>query len=259
MLSKTFLLSLLLFFFGCVNSASPLQEQVIKQDLPGKENPYPQISAMPLPEGFERIRSTAGSFSSWLRNVHLKKDKTVYKYDGNPKANQEAQFAVLDISVGNRDLQQCADAVMRLKAEYLFEQEKFDAIIFYDNDGKGYPFEKPYDRDNFNTYLQRIFGICGSASLSKQLHTVNKFRDIIPGDVFIRGGFPGHAVIVMDVAININGVKAYLIAQSYMPAQDIHLLVNPSSKSLSPWYLVNDNTVIETPEYTFHSNELKRW
>jgi hypothetical protein len=257
--SKPFLVVLILFFFACKNAASPYGEQVLQNINGDIENPYVRISEIPLPAGFKRIQSAKESFASWLRNVHLKKNKTVYKYDGRPKANQHAQFAVLDISVGKKDLQQCADAVMRLKAAYLFEQEQYDEIIFYDNNGKGYKLEKPFTRNNFDAYLQRIFGMCGSASLSKQLHAVNKFNDISPGDVLIRGGFPGHAVIVMDVATDDHGKKIYLLAQSYMPAQDIHILINPSQASISPWYLVTDDTIIKTPEYIFRSNELKRW
>ncbi|MGH7599664.1 MAG: DUF4846 domain-containing protein [bacterium] len=45
-------------------------------------------------------------------------------YNGAPKPNQAAQYRVLAIDVGNKDLQQCADAVIRLRAEYLFGQEK---------------------------------------------------------------------------------------------------------------------------------------
>jgi len=44
-----------------------------------------------------------------------------------------------------------------------------------------------------------------------------------------------------------------------MPAQDIHVLNNPSNKNLSPWYEGNDETTIETPEYTLTKDELKRW
>lgn len=100
--------------------------------------------------------------------------------------------------------------------------------------------------------------MCGSASLSKQLKSVS-FNTIQPGDVLIRGGFPGHVVIVMDVAVNKEGKKIFMLAQSYMPAQDIHVLVNPTSKILSPWYEANGATMIVTPEYVFTNRELKRW
>jgi Domain of unknown function (4846) len=101
--------------------------------------------------------------------------------------------------------------------------------------------------------------MCGSASLAKHLKPVSNFADIEPGNVLIRGGFPGHAVIVMDVAVNQAGKKIYLLAQSYMPAQDIHVLKNPMDEDLSPWYEVDSNTVIQTPEYRFTQSELMKW
>jgi hypothetical protein len=161
--------------------------------------------------------------------------------------------------VGNTDLQQCADAVMRLRAEFQFEQRRFSEIVFYDNANTSYRFESPYTRDHFDKYLTRVFGMCGSASLAKHLKPSKNFADIEPGDVLIRGGFPGHAVIVMDVAVNEVGNKIYLLAQSYMPAQDIHVLKNPMDDGLSPWYEVDDNPVIQTPEYRFTQNELMKW
>lgn len=223
------------------------------------ENPYNSIGEIPLPEGYNRVPVAANSFAEWLRQVSLKKDKTVYKYDGKPKANQSAQFAILDVSVGNKDLQQCADAVMRLRAEYLFAQKKFNEIIFYDNNYAAYQFTPPYNRTNFMNYLERVFGMCGSASLSKQLNPVSDFKSIAPGNVIIRGGFPGHAVIVLDVAVNAAGKKIYLLAQSYMPAQDIHVLLNPADEILSPWYKASDSTTIFTPEYVFEQKELRQW
>lgn len=259
MKTKRLPIALFLLFLYFLTSFSSIRKKPGIYNKTITNNPFPQISKIPVPKGFKRIQSEKNSFTNWLRDIHLKKDKTVYLFDGKRKANQKAQFAVLDFSVGKKDLQQCADAVMRLKAEYLFKQEMFEEIIFIDNDRKKYPFQKPYNRDNFNLYLQKIFGFCGSASLSKQMHVVNSIKYINPGDVFIRGGFPGHAVIVMDVAFDSNGVRAYLLAQSYMPAQDIHLLINPSNELVSPWYIVNNEPLIETPEYTFRSSELKRW
>lgn len=222
-------------------------------------NPYKTIGEIPLPQGFHRTAAASGSFSAFLRKTGLKASMTVHLFNGKPKMNQSAHFALLDIPVGETDLQQCADAVMRLRAEYLYAQKDFTAIVFYDNERTPYRFTRPYTNEHFAKYLRTVFEMCGSASLSKQLKPVPEFTDIRPGDVIIRGGFPGHAVIVMDVAMNADGEKVYLLAQSYMPAQDIHVLKNPAYRDLSPWYRAGNAVSIHTPEYSFRSNELKRW
>jgi len=223
------------------------------------ENPYTTINKIPLPSGFYRVVELENSYGKFLQHISLKKDKTVYKFNGELKGNQTAQFAVLDVSIGNKDLQQCADAVMRLRAEYLFAQKKFIQIDFIDNNLKHYKFYPPYTRTHFTTYLEQVFGMCGSASLAKQLNTVPNFRSIKIGDILIRGGFPGHALQVIDMAENNNAEKIYLLAQGFMPAQDIHVLVNVVDTDLSPWYKVNEKSIIQTPEYTFRSDELKMW
>ena len=223
------------------------------------QNDFATIKKIPLPIGFKRVGVEENSFAEWLQNVPLKDDKTVYLFDGSQKTNQQAQFAVLDISVGKKNLQQCADAVMRLRAEYLFAYDRFEEIHFTDNDGTAYNFTPPYTTAHFKKYLDVVFGMCGSASLAKQLKAVQTFSDIKAGDVIIRGGFPGHAVIVMGVAVNTTGKKIFLLAQSYMPAQDIHVLKNPGNNDLSPWYLIDENLAIITPEYLFKTSELKTW
>ena len=262
MMVKICLLVLVPFVQCCNNS---VQDKIISHTI-SSALPYDTkldtaafIKDIPVPAGFERKTSSNNSFAEWLRNVSLKEEKTVYLFDGTQKLNQLAQYAVLNISVGTKNLQQCADAVMRLRAEYLFSNKRFEEIKFQDNNGKEYIFNPPYEKDNFKVYLDKVFAMCGSASLSKQLKIVHQFLDIDGGDVLIRGGFPGHAVIVMDVALNEKGNKIYLLAQSYMPAQDIHLLINPLDKELSPWYVINDKMDIETPEYNFKKTELKTW
>lgn len=121
-------------------------------------NPCKKISDIPLPAGYVRVHNSQNSFGEWLENIDLKKDKTVYKFDGIRKYNQSAQFAVLNISVGKKDLQQCANAVMRLRAEYLYSQKKYDEIIFTDNDRTTYKFRQPNTRQNFDNYLGKVFG-----------------------------------------------------------------------------------------------------
>jgi Domain of unknown function (4846) len=246
---------------SCNNNAKSTTQNNNNVIIPikGALKKYEHIKDIPLPKGYALIENDQNSFASWLTNIKLKTDNTVYTFDGRKKNNQNAQFAVLDITVGNKDLQQCADAVMRLRAEYLFAQQKMKDIDFIDNEGVHYTFNEPYSYIHLTKYLDKVFGMCGSASLAKQLKQKNNFTNIEAGDVIIRGGFPGHAVIVINVAVNDTGKKIYMIAQSYMPAQDIHILKNPTNENLSPWYEVNDNTTIITPEYTFKNTELMCW
>jgi Domain of unknown function (4846) len=261
MFSKSGIIILGFLLVACNNSSSNGQNIKTTTIASSKnlENPYTTINKIPLPTGFIRVVEPQNSFGIFLQNIGLKKDKTVYKFNGQLKGNQAAQFAVLDVSVGDKDLQQCADAIMRLRAEYLFAEKRFAEIDFTDNNNKHYKFTEPYNRTHFTTYLQQVFGMCGSASLAKQLNKVNDFSSIKIGDVLIRGGFPGHAVQVMDMATNDKGEKIYLLAQGFMPAQDIHVLVNDNDANLNPWYVVDESTFIKTPEYTFGSNELKQW
>ncbi|RYZ20625.1 MAG: hypothetical protein EOO10_23045 [Chitinophagaceae bacterium] len=238
------------------------------------------IGTIPLPPGFKRAEQSMDSFGSWLRQVYLKPDKTVYLYNGKKKANQSAQYAVLDVAVGDKDLQQCADAVMRLRAEYFYSKKAYSKIAFHSTSGTLLDFESwrngyrfvlsgnklvkrltaapASDRSSFEKYLETVFSWAGTLSLSKELKP-QKLTDLQPGDVFIKGGSPGHAVIVMDVAINTAGKKMFLLAQSYMPAQDIQLLINPSSSAFSPWYPADFDGDLVTPEWIFSKDQLAKF
>jgi hypothetical protein len=44
-----------------------------------------------------------------------------------------------------------------------------------------------------------------------------------------------------------------------MPAQDIHILKNPSDTTLSPWYDANVGTTLRTPEWTFRPEHLRHF
>ncbi|GAB3426377.1 DUF4846 domain-containing protein [Niabella aquatica] len=250
------LLLVLVAYGGCGSTESRTNRLSFNHPLPAVPV-LPTIGSIPAPEGFVRINSGAGSFGHWLRNIELKKNNTVYLYNGKPKPNQHAQYAVTNIPVGKKDLQQCADAVIRLRAEYLFNQKRFSEIVFSDNSGRLYRWKGGADRSYFPQYLERVFGMCGTASLEKQLKPAS-LKNMKPGDVLIKGGFPGHAMIVADVAKNKNGNTVYMLAQSYMPAQDIHIVKNPAIPG-SPWFEVNAAAEIVTPEWVFLSTQLRSW
>ena len=239
------------------------------------------LNRIQVPEGYERSKIYMGSFADWLRHLPLLSGNPAVKlYNKELKNNQTAQFAVLNIDIGNEDLQQCADAVMRLKAEYHYSKKEFSKIHFNFTNGdnatyskwiEGYrpilkgnkvSWTKTAQKDssykNFKAYLRQVFMYAGTSSLSKELLTIPK-ETIQAGDVFIHGGFPGHAVIVLDIAFNEKTEeKIFIIAQSYMPAQDIHILKNPLVEK-SPWYSIKFETSLETPEWTFEPTEAKRF
>ncbi len=76
------------------------------------------------PEGYARVNVKEGSFGEYLRNLPLRSHGTkVHYFDGREKWNRSVYCAVVDMEIGKRDLQQCADAVIRLQAEYLYKHK----------------------------------------------------------------------------------------------------------------------------------------
>jgi hypothetical protein len=240
------------------------------------------IREISLPGGFDYVYDGDSVYSNWLLDLKLKKSKTVYLYNGKLKSNQDAQYGVLNIDIGKKDLVQCADAAMKLKADYLFEKHLYDQIKFLATSGDEISFESwlkgvrwkehgvklvsytiNKERNNiqqeYNLFMELVFSYCGTYSLSKQLKTVNDSRSIQPGDVFVYGGFPGHAVTVMAVAKNEKDERIFLLSQSYMPAQDIHILKNYAKADQNPWYNVSDLYPLYTPQWQFEKGSLKRW
>lgn len=236
-------------------------------------------SRLAPPPGYSRVAVAPGSFAAWLRYLPLKPEGApVLHFDGKPKPNQNLHAAVIDIDVGRRDLQQCADAVIRLRAEYLYAGGPAEraTIAFNFTSGDRVSFARwargwrPVvsanrvswqrsgaqgdGRAQFAAYLERIFTYAGSKSLERELVPVGA-RPVMGGDVFVQGGFPGHAVIVVDAAEDPNGRRVMLLAQSYMPAQSIHVLKNPAG---GVWYDAAAGDP-QTPEWKFQAGQARRF
>ena len=250
----------------------------------GYSNKQSIVNQIPVPKGYKRVLTKSGSFEEWLRFLPLNPENSkVLLFDGREKPYQSGAFRVINIDIGSSDLQQCADATMRLKAEYHYSRGEFDKIHFNFTSGHKVSFDdwrkgkKPSisgnnvsfssangqtdnSYTNFKKYLKMVFSYAGTASLEKELVHAD-LTQIKAGDLFIKGGFPGHAVIVLDVAENIeNGDKIFLLAQSYMPAQSIHILKNfDHNQKLSPWYPINFGEMLHTPEWDFKAGSLKKW
>ncbi|MEZ4885058.1 MAG: DUF4846 domain-containing protein [Chitinophagales bacterium] len=267
-------------------TATPATSMPQKYQFPWLQN-YETINMLAnriaTPPDYERLPAPNHSFAEWLRNIPLKEgNPPVYLFNGQKKGNQQAQFAVINMDVGKEDLQQCADAVMRLRAEYLLATNQLEKIHFNFTNGDkcDYPAWKKGVRPvingnkvswlqkaqpdasyaNFKKYMTKVFQFAGTHSLSKEMKPVRQLADIEAGDVFIYGGFPGHAVMVMDVAVHREtGEKVFLLAQSYMPAQEMHILKNPNVGENTPWYPADFEGKLFTPEWTFEQEQLKRF
>ena len=48
-----------------------------------------------------------------------------------------------------------------------------------------------------------------------------------------------------------------MLAQSYMPAQQTQILINPSDRNLGVWYSLKGKDVLITPEWDFPVNQLR--
>ena len=241
------------------------------------------IESIPVPAGFTRIDYASHSYSHWLRQIHIRKDNRVLLYNGRPSNDQSSHFAVLDLPIGNKDLQQCADAAMRLRADYFLSRNLPDSIRFKSTSGQLLSFThwrsgtryqlsgnklvaystSPSSldpRSDLLNFLEFAFQFCGTLSLQRDLHPLADLQQMVPGDVFVKGGSPGHAMTIVDMATNDKGQKIFLLSQGFMPAQDIHIVRNPSDPAGDPWYSIDDiEYELVTPGWTFTKQQLYRW
>lgn len=236
------------------------------------------IPAAPPVAGTVRITPRAFPPDSWeyfLQHLPLKEGPVV-DYTGHPVRNQLKAYRLVDYDVGSRDLQQCADALMRLRAEYLFSRQRNGDIGFHFTDGTLYTWDQyckglrpaargnriqlataapaAYTHESLRRYLDQVYMYAGTLSLEKELKKATGFA---VGTVVIKGGSPGHCLMVVDEATTSDGRRVFRLAEGYSPAQSIYILANPGD-ALSPWYHLQPGPV-ETPSYSFGLYRLGRF
>lgn len=94
------------------------------------------LERITVPEGYDWIIEENGSLGKFLQHSKLKKaGSPVLNYKQKPIRNQSKHIGIFDYNASDKDLQQCADAVIRLRVEYLFHHKKFNAIKFHFTNG----------------------------------------------------------------------------------------------------------------------------
>ena len=231
------------------------------------------------PNGYERAYND--DYSKFLREFPLKKNNIVKYYDGEEKYNDNIWDAVFDYDIGKQDLHQCADAVLYMRGSYLYTNGLKDKLhyTFLSGYKANYlDFITHYyvvngskvslalrnntltdNPETFNKWIEKIWMWSNTESIDKYDSFSVDIKDIRPGDFFIKSnqGSYGHAINVVDVVVNkTNNNKMFILSQSYMPAQETHILINPETGGV--WYALDEFKDIVTPEWSFTVTQLKR-
>ena len=235
-----------------------------------------------VPEGYTRINPWEGGFSEYIQNYKLKESGAkVINYNGEPYIYQSGHVGVLEVPVPTNGLQQCADALIRIRSEYLWDQNRKNEIGFKFTSGhycswtkyaEGYrpkingnkvTFSKTapanHSKENFYRYLNLIYTYAGTYSLSEELKKVPQLSEVVIGDLLIYSGFPGHVMMVADIIEDGQGQRRFAFFQGNTPAQSVHIIKNASNVVMSPWYDLEGKTSLNTPIYTFSSFEMVRF
>jgi hypothetical protein len=231
------------------------------------------------PPGFTRRELATGSFGAWLRGLPLSAAGTPVKsYRGSVvyPADHAHVAAVVAIDAGTADLMQCADAVIRLHAEWRWGRGERDMTYraFAGTPislGRYLRGERPVGKGNgiewvhgrapaadhpaFRRYLDAVFTWANTGSLSLQAARVAP-AELRPGDFVVLPGAPGHTVLILDEARAPDGRRALLLGQGFMPAQGFYV-IKPSCRGPEkaeaacpegPWFVVHaGTTALDTP------------
>jgi hypothetical protein len=261
-MKKIFLIGITILLLGCKHDNSSIEINSSGLTL---------LERVKAPKGYDWIPEERGSFGEFLQNTKLKKvGSPIIDFRQNPISNQSEHVAIMDYDIGEKDLQQCADAIIRLRAEYLYQQKRFDDISFHFTNGDAFSwndykigirpvlisstqiaFIKNAKEDDsyksFRNYLDVVFMYAGTISLNKETIGISDNKKIKTGDFIVTPGSPGHAVIIVGRAQNKQGEIIFLLAQGYTPAQSIHVITNPFDGEINPWYKLD---VLKSPTIT---------
>lgn len=280
---KFFAVALILLFCAPALAEKPTYAWLGEMPASSADKPatIPLQQRFEPPSGFKRIDLEADSFGAWLRGLPTRTDRThVLAFDGRKLDSPSAAVVLMD--VGTKDLQQCADTAIRLHAEWLWSRGQADRLTRHFTSGdavdwkswrkgkrwwlKGNDVESGYTASadtsytNFRTFLDVVFTYAGTRSLHRDAKRV---QTPMPGDFYLQGGSPGHAVVILDVAVDGTGRRAALIGQGFMPAQELHVLKSGDARVLDGvWFLLpdEDHPSLKTPSWkAFAADEAWRF
>ncbi len=241
----------------------------------------PLIDRIPPPAGATRVYAAAGGFADWLRFLPvLPEDAPVMtaKRETILPADHPSLAAVIALQPQTTRTLTASNILIRLRAEYLWATGRAEQAAFHFASGylsswhewaEGHrPMVRgrnvtlsrsaPADssRTNYCGYMESVFRYGNFDSL---WHDTDKAADfsVEGGDVFLRRGRGGHAVMVLDVATDPQGRVAVLLGQGGSPPQTFHVLRGTDG---SPWFALSRTAPIDLgPKGQFQLTDLRHW
>jgi Domain of unknown function (4846) len=234
------------------------------------------------PPGYVRMPLEPGSFAAWLRDLPIAAEGTPVMTHGGEvvrAADDDYVAAVVAIDIGAQDLQQSADVVLRLQAEWLWSRGQKGAISYVSATKLDMPLSrwekgqrliadgpnvfwavktKPSELDyaEFRRFLDAVFTWANSTSLALRTKPLEDPKQLSPGDFFLHAKPPGHVAVVLDIADKPSGERVALLGQALNPAQSIHVL-RPGRAT--PWFRMRPPQPVVTPHTAeFNWDELRR-
>ena len=228
------------------------------------------IGNIPLPSNnYHRIKTETNSFAEWLRELPLNSTgSSVCNYRGGVfKDNADTSVAfVVDLDINGRKLEQCMDILVRLYAEYLWAEKRIENFMLplpggywlkWKDWNKGFrPVFKGIDVKMvlsakpgksikiYKTYLNLVYSESHTQQFYHAYQSVERTKVQI-GDVIIKKGTKGHAIMIVDLARNEHGDIIALIGNGDTPACQFFLL---NYRADSPWVPLNfDQETLDLP------------
>jgi hypothetical protein len=170
------------------------------------------LEAYPPPPGATRV--VADAFGAHVRALPLlPAGSPVLTFDGRAVEMQASR--VIDLPLPAVDLQQCADSILRVRAEWERAEGRSPAYHYTD----GTLFRWADWRGSWESWLLQLYRYAGTMSLPRDTRA-----DTVPspGDIVVKPGSPGHAVLLLDVATDTRDTWV-LVGQGYMPAMRFHV------------------------------------
>ncbi|MBN2562977.1 MAG: hypothetical protein JXQ75_18800 [Phycisphaerae bacterium] len=273
-----------------------------------RQDCVPLAARIPAPAGFARVSVPVGSFADWLRylptaseaaSVMTARSKVVLAADHPNLA------AVIALQPHGERLLNATNMLIRLRAEYSWFAGRGAGLAFHFTsghraswqawaggarpsvDGREVEFRRAAEadgsRESFCCYLEVVFRYASSYSLLDDTRAAED-RAIEAGDIFVRPGRPGHALMILDIATDAadatdvagapgegtrwaeRGSTAQpaaraqvkvLLGQGGTPAQTFHVLRNDAG---SAWFPITQTQVIDLGKRgVFRLKDLRHW